>query len=345
MNCKICGVPQGLARGNAWHADGTISGRYPPYIKGTFFDVDEVNYLFRSLSDYLDYDISEIVAGGKHHDTKEYMSVMIEKLRESSGGKLPAVEDLYRMMLSPICIWGIAQVDFDSIDPLRTVIRVKHPYSIPLLRGDVAGAAYVVTGEEHQAEWEGDEEEGVIVVTLAESHSWAGSRVAEEAIFDAEPEAGELACERCEACGIPRAVGELFRWDEERCRIEERSTGRRYCFNNTNGITAVLRLLVSELGEDIEQKMTEIAREYSCALHNGIELEGELSSFPYRGWGKVTEVFTGMQERAVAVENPYNEILIAGRIWGMEEASAGSPLRISERSVEGKTLRLVFEPS
>jgi ribosomal protein S14 len=349
VNCEICGVPQGIARGNVWHADGTISGRYPPYIKGTFFDVDEVNFLFGDLSDYLDYDISEIVAAGKYHDTVEYMSVLIEKMREASGGNLPPREDLNRMMLYPICIWGIAQVEFESFAPERTVIKVKNPYSIPLFRGDVAGAADAVTGDAHKAEWQGDEQEGLIIVTPTGTESEAGERLDEAALSDTRPEAGELACERCEACGVPLAVGELFGWDVDICRIEERSTGSRYCYNNTNGITAVLRMLVSELGEELEEKMLELARDYSRSLYGGlvggIDMDRELSGFPYRGWGKVSEAFTGADERVVAVDNPFNELLLAGRIWGMEEVSTGSSLRVSERSVERERLRVVFEAS
>ena len=349
MNCEICGVPQGIARGNMWHADGTISGRYPPYIKGTFFDVDEVNFLFGAISDYLDYDISEIVAAGKYHDTVEYMSVLIEKMRESSGGNLPAAEDLNRMMLYPACIWGIAQFEYESSDPERTVIKIKNPYSIPLLRGDVAGAADAISGGAHKAEWQGDEHEGRIIVTPAEAGAESGRRVDEAAFSDTRPEAGELMCERCEACGVPLAVGEMFVWDEEICRIEERATGRRYCFNNTNGITAVLRMLVSELGGEIEEKILELARDYSRSLYGGLAGEfdvfDELSGFPYRGWGKISEAFTAAEESAVTVHNPFNELLLAGRIWGMQEAATGGSMRVSKRSVEKKQLHVVFEAS
>ena len=189
----------------------------------------------------------------------------------------------------------------------------------------------------------------MIILTLDETGAEAGGRVDEAAFSDTEPETAELTCERCEACGVPLAVGKMFRWDEEVCRIEERSTGRRYCFNNTNGITAVLRMLVSELGEDIEDKMVEIARDYSRSLYGGlvgrIDVESQLSGFPYRGWGKVSEAFAGAEERVVAVDKPFNELLLAGRIWGMQEASTGSSLRMSERSVEMERMRVVFEAS
>jgi hypothetical protein len=369
LYCKTCGIPLGISRGNVWHADGTISGRYPPYIKGTFFDVDEIGFLFGSLSDYMDYDIGDIVASGKYHDTKEYMTALIAKMREASGGELPPPEELYRTMLYPACIWGIADVEFSSTDLEKMTIRVKNPYSIPLLCGDVAGVAEVVMGQAHQAVWEGDRDEGLMHIFPAEAYAALSSRIDEGYLYGEESEADELACERCAECGAPAAVAGLFRWEESGCRIEERSTGRRYCFNNTRGITAVLSMLVEELGEDIEHRMVDIARDYSRALYAGggadldaagrggagrtggdggagpFEMGAELESFPYRGWGKVADVSAGGEELALSVENPYNNTLMAGRIWGMQEAASGISLGIAGRETAGKTLRLVYEPA
>jgi hypothetical protein len=349
LYCEVCGVPQGITRGNIWYADGTITGKYPPYIKGTFFDVDELNYLFRSLSEFLDYDISDIVASGKYHDAKEYMSAMIGKMKEASGGKLPPDDELYSMMLYPICIWGIAMVEFGERRPEKMVINVKDPYSAPLLCGDVAGVADAVTGREHTAAWEGDEREGVITVTPAQEYAETSERIDVGLQYDIEPDAEELACEHCEVCGAPAAVSELFWWERDWCRIEERASGRRYCFNNTQGITAVLGMLAEELGEDIEQKIVDISREYSRSLYEGrsesLDLADELGSFPYRGWGKVAEILALEDKRSLSVENPYNQILVAGRIWGMLEAAVGDSLHIESRIGEDTILRLAFEPS
>jgi Arc/MetJ-type ribon-helix-helix transcriptional regulator len=341
-----------------WHDDGSITGRFPPHIKGTFFDVNELGFLFRSLSDHMDYDIGDIVASGKYHDAREYMAALVEKMKEASGGKLPPDEELYRMMLYPICIWGIAEVEFSSIEAERMIIKVKEPYSIPLLCGDVAGVADVVTGREHMATWEGDEREGVMTVVPAAGFAGVSGLIDEESRYGLKHEAEELECERCEECGAPKGVSGLFKWERERCRIEERFSGRRYCFNNTQGITAVLVKLAGELGEDIEQKMVEIARDYSRSLYEdiagkpesnggrgGMGLETHLESFPYRGWGRVTELSEREKEWVVATVNPYSEIMLSGRIWGMVEASSGLDLRIADTTADGMALRLTFTPS
>ena len=349
LSCETCGIPRGISKGNVWRTDGSISGRFPPYIKGTFLDVEEINHLFRSLSDFLGFDIGGIVAGGKYHDAKEYMSALVEKMKESSGGKPPPPEEFYRMMLHPVFIWGIAEVRFVSIRPEKMVIEVKDPYSVPLLCGDVAAVADVVEGGEHRAEWDGDDQEGIMTVLPGVAFAQVGGRVEEETAVEVQPLTEELPCEACEECGAPRAVSELFRWEAGRCVITERGTGRRYCYNNSKGISAVLKLLVSELGEELDREMVDISRAYSCALYGGLaggfELEKELGSFPYRGWGRVREIASGTGELAVAVENPYNETLVVGRIWGMGEASRGCSLLLEEKTVEANVLRLAFKPS
>ncbi len=337
-----------------WHADGSITGRFE-HIKGTFFDVDELNFIFRALSDLVHYDISDIVASGKYHDAREYMAALVGKMKEASGGSLPPDKDLFRTMLYPVGIWGIAGVELLSVEEEKMVVRVKDPYSIPLLRGDVAGVVDVVKGREHTAVYEGDEREGVMTVFPAEGFARVGGLIAEGVPYGKEREAEELECERCRECGAPTRVSELFAWDVDRSRIEERFSGRRYCFNNTQGITMVLRMLAAELGEEVEQSMVEMSQEYARALYGGIagrpegnggrggmDLEAQLGSFPYRGWGKVTGISDSGDEWALVVENPYNETMLAGRIWGMVEASTGLDLRITERVADKSTLRLAL---
>jgi hypothetical protein len=349
LSCEACGVPLGISRGNVWYEDGTISGISPPYVKGTFFDVDELNYLFNSLSEYLGFDISEIVAGGKYHDTKQYMTAMIERMRESVDISSMPLEELHGIMLSPACIWGIAQAEVLSIESAVINARVRHPYSIPLLRGDMAGVTDVLTGKEHRAEWDGDEEEGIMTVFPAKAYSSTSKRLEERDKYGGIPEAAELACERCDVCGAPAALGRIFSWDDEICRIEEKATGRRYCFNNTNGVTAVLKMLIGELEEGLEQRMVDTAREYARALYGGVpggvELESELESYPYRGWGRVAGLSRSGEDLAIRVENPFNDILIAGRIMGLAEQCEGRSLCFAARAVTGNILNIALKPA
>jgi hypothetical protein len=298
----------------------------------------------------MDYDISDIVASGKYHDAKEYMSAMIEKMREASGGALPPDEELYRMMLHPICSWGIAAtVEFESFEAEKMVVSVKDPYSAHLLCGDVAGVADAVTGREHSASWDGDEQEGTMTVRPSRDFAETSERIDAGSQYGVAPDAEELACTRCEECGAPLEVSELLEWERDLCRIVERATGRRYCFNNTRGITVVLGMLGEELGEQIEPRMVDMSRDYSRSLYAGLaggfDKAAELESFPFRGWGKVTDILSAEGKSSLSVENPYNQILVAGRIWGMLEAAAGGSLRVEDRTSEDKRLRLAFGPS
>ena len=146
--------------------------------------------------------------------------------------------------------------------------------------------------------WEGDEREGVMTVVPAEGFAGKSGYFDESSGCGAEHAAPELECERCEKCGAPKGVSRLFVWEQDGCRIEERFSGRRYCFNNTRGITAVLRMLVEELGEDIEQKIVEISANMPFALEDivgkpegnggrgGMDLVAHLEQLPFAGMGK-----------------------------------------------------------
>ncbi len=349
MSENKCGIPAGISGGNVWHEGGFISGRYPPYIRGTFFDVDEINHLFQTLCSYLGYDIDDILAGGKYHDTKQYMAGMIGRVGESSGGKLPPAETLYRMMLYPTRVWGISEAEILSAEPGKKVVRSRNPYSIPLFCGDIAAVVDAVEGGESKAQWEGSEEEGIITVMPSDAYSRVNGRLREEMPQEELPVGEELECERCADCGAPAEVDKLFRWEEEQAMIFERETGRRYCFNNTNGIAGVLRLLVAELGEEVQEKMAEIVRDHARALYQGLEggmdPTRELGSFPYRGWGRAKASPGAGGEIAVEVENPYSNVLLTGRIWGLNEVARGGSLRLADRSEGDNLLQLVFVPS
>lgn len=346
MSAEKCGIPAGISSGNVWHEGGTISGRYPPHIKGTFFDVVEINHLFRSLSAYLGHDIDDILAGGKYHDTRQYMSAMIDRIGESTGGKLPPPEALYRMMLFPARVWGIAEAEIVEAEPERKMVRARLPYSVPLFCGDTAAVVDAIEGGESKAEWSGSEEEGTITIVPSDAYSRVNGRLREVESREETPTGEELECERCGECGAPLAVAELFRWDESGPLIFERATGRRYCFNNTNGISAVLELLVLELGEEVREKMLEMVREHTrglyAGLEGGVDAGKELESYPYRGWGRARAPLGDGEELTLEVENPYNAVLLTGRIWGMEEAVLGRALRLVDLSVSDDRLRLIL---
>lgn len=345
MYCEKCGIPTGIASGNVWYEGGFVSGRFPPYSKGTFFDVDELNHLFDTLADQLGYDIGDILAGGKYHDAKEYISALVGRMRESLGGKLPEPEALFGAVLMPTRIWGLADPTIVAIGPEELVLDVKNPYSIPLFCGDVAAANDALRGTETKAEWEGGTEKGTLTLVPSDAYASVDRRIEEESLIGVKPEGDELECERCEACGAPAAVGDLLRWDPGSFKIFEHATGRRYCYNNTNGVNAVLRLLAEELGEDVNLRMMEIVREHSRGLYAGlaagVDPGVELSGFVLRGWGRA-EARTSGKERSVEVTNPYSHILLAGRIWGLEEASGGERLRIAGMQADGDRLLVTF---
>lgn len=343
--CTACGVPEGISRGNTWWADGTVTGKFPPYIKGAFFDVEELSGLLRHLSRVLGYDVDHLAAAGKYHDAKEYTEALLERAAEA-GGRKPEVEVLYGNLAQSVRLWGIAAVEIVDVEGPVKVLKVENPYSIPLLCGDVAAVAAAAEGGEYRARWEGGDAAGLLVVEPGEAYSEQAGRVAEEIYAGEEPMVGELQVERCRRCGAPLLLSRTFRWEPEKGFIVEAGTGRRYCFNNTNGVTTVLDLLVEELGTEVEEEMVRKVREYSRRIYREHREAAAVlpSTFPVRGWGLFRREQAG-EETAVTVSAPFSRRLLAGRLWGWEEARRGREL-VEERETSPRgDLVLRFRPA
>jgi len=342
-----CGIPLGISRGNVWHADGTISAKHPPYIRGTFFDADELNYVFDSLSGRLGYDVHDLVAAGRYRDSNQYMVSFMERLKEASGGRLPDRESMYRTMVEAARLWGLADVEGFDLEKMKAAVR--NPYSVPLFCGDLAAVVAAVEGWEVRAKWEGDEVQGMITLEPSAFYVNKLECVEQELPAFIEPAAEELSCERCDSCGAPKAVSEIFRWEIEKGKIVERSTGRCYCFNDTNGMVAVFRRVVCELGKEIDQLFIDIAREYSRELYSGLRgvfsSAEELESFPLRGWGILSESVAEGRHRTIMINDPYCENLLPGRVWGMIEAEAGFSLNMAKSIAPEGSMELVFIPA
>ena len=337
MNCNSCGIPLGIGSGNIWRANGIITGRYPPYIRGAFFDVDELNNLFDSISDRIGFNVSRIVTEGKQQDAKRYMSSLLLRMREREIAT--DVLALENAIATYARAWGLADVRVLPAKPgMAAEFEVKHPYSLPLFLGDAGGVVEAIEGQRTMAVWEGTGEEGVIHVKYAEEEPELERRIKAEIEVGIEStEGGGITYEYCPECEAPLDLARIFAWELEKASIVERSTGKRFVLTNTNGIVAVIRQLLAELGEDVSALILEIERDYARDLYSGAEggfyLEREFDGFPLRGWGRPLLPGEANGKVTVVLRNPFNDHMIAGRIWGMLEVS------------EKKSYSLIWTPS
>jgi hypothetical protein len=116
----------------------------------------------------------------------------------------------------------------------------------------------------------------------------------------------------------------------------ERETGKRFILHNTNGFTAVVRVLREELGDEINAIITEISREYAREYYMSIgddtSMDAELLKFPLRSWGRLARMLRWDKGYRLRIANPYSQPVMAGRLWGLVEVFEGRPFSIQDLS-------------
>lgn len=126
--------------------------------------------------------------------------------------------------------------------------------------------------------------------------------------------------------------------------ITERRSGRRFIFDNTRGITAVMRILVEELGEEVERSLLEIsrgyARDYYLGIDGGLDVDAEFARLSLWGWGLPTRLDGSNGDHRLEIVNPFYGPVMAGRVWGLVEAASGKAFDLAEH-VSGDNLVLL----
>mgnify|MGYP005836331977 CR=1 FL=1 len=332
--CSRCGLPSGIGRGNVWHSNGVITASYPPHIRGTLYDVEELNHLFPTISERIGFDITRLVVEGKRKDGKRYTDALIRNL-EATGNKLTPLE-IYKLIARFCRYWGLGMsevIDYREGETLS--LRVSRYYSDPMSRGDWAGVFEAVEKKRGEANWKEGAEGEVVEVVAVEGEPELEERIEQEVELGIPCEdEGDLQYQHCPECSVPLEISRQFSWDADQANVLEKISGKRFILHNTNGIVAVVRVLREELGEDIDGIIIDIsrhyAREYYTSLGEETSLDSELMKFPLRSWGRPTRLVEDEEGYRVRIVNPYSSPVVAGRMWGLLETFGGHDLTLSE---------------
>jgi len=345
--CSDCGLPKGIGRGNIWHSNGVITARYPPYIRGTLYDVGELNNLVSKLSERMDFDITPLVVEGKRRDGVRFTDSLLGNLKEMGAEPPPSIE-IYRMVCRFCATWGLGRVEVGEYkEGERGSLKVEDVYSIAMFSGDAAGTFESVERKRMDVKWHGDAASGVLELVASEGEPEMEQRIEQEVEMGIPClEEGDLEYRLCPECGAPLEISAQFEWDESRARITERDSQKRYILHNTNGIVAVVRSLREELGEEVEAIITDISRAYARDYYSGISkdtsLDAELHKFPLRSWGRPTRLLRRKASHNITVINSYSPPVVAGRLWGLLEAFEECDLALEELREEEGVLDLVL---
>jgi len=345
--CSHCGLPKGVGRGNVWHSNGVITARYPPYIRGTLYDVEELNNLVSRLCERMGYDITPLVVEGKRRDGVRFTGSLLGNLRDMGAGLPPTIE-IYRMVCRFCATWGLGRVEVAEYEEgEKGSLKVEDVYSIPMFSGDAAGTFEAVEKKRMDVEWHGDAADGLLELVASGGEPVREQRIEKEMEMGIPClEEGDLEYRLCPGCGAPLQVSAQFEWDEDRARITERDSGKRYILHNTNGIVAVVRSLREELGEEVDAMIADISRAYARGYYSGIRedtsLDAELLKFPLRSWGRPTRLHRKGDGFKLTLINPFSAPVAAGRLWGLLEAFEEGDLVLEELGEKEGLLELTL---
>ncbi|MBC7247929.1 MAG: hypothetical protein H5T73_09140 [Actinobacteria bacterium] len=332
--CSRCGLPKGIGRGNIWHANGVVTASVPPHIRGTLYDVEELNSLFPALSERIGFDITRLVIEGKRKDGRRYADSLIRNL--ATTGHEPSPLEVYNLVARFCKYWGLGLAEvLDYREGERLTMRISGYYNDPMSRGDWAGVFEAAEKRRGEPVWKDEPTRETLDIVATEGEPELEQRIEQEVELGIPCEdERDLQYEQCPECGVPLEVPRQFSWNADEALILEKISGKRFILHNTNGIAAVLRVLREELGEEIDRMVMDISRDYARGYYRSLKgessLDAELMKFPLRSWGRPTKLARKGDHFRIAVVNPYAPSIVAGRMWGLLETFSGRELALGE---------------
>ncbi|MBN2027645.1 MAG: hypothetical protein JW854_12885 [Actinobacteria bacterium] len=344
--CGNCGLPSSIGKGNMWHANGVITASYPPHIRGTLYDIDELNALFPAISERIGFDITRLVVEGKRKDGKRYADSLARNIKEK--GREPAPVEIYEMIARFCSYWGLGLVSVaEYVEGERLTLGVRNVYSEPMYMGDWSGVFEAMEKRRGDPRWRDEDVHDMIDVVAVEGEPELEVRIEQEIELGIPvDDEGDLQYRHCPECEVPLEISKQFSWDADDANIVERDSGKRFILHNTNGFAAVVRVLREELGDEIDGIITGISRDYAREYYQGIggetSMDAELMKFPLRSWGRPTRLLRSNNGYGIRIANPYSSPVLAGRLWGLVETFEGRTFSLQVRGEEEGVLDLAL---
>jgi len=323
--CGTCSVSKRAAKDLTWQSNGTITEARDPDHRMVLADVEGLNQLFANIEGLIGVSIQNIITESKARATQEFTRQLIRGWRGTVVRRLGlgiVIKNVAGLAKS-LGYGGIEILDVNWKDD-RIDFRLRDPYSVPLMCGDLRGATETVKNVVGTVEPEQESEDTWIVRgRLSPPPSGMEERLAPP---PEKTRPGNISYRLCPACGAPRAISD-FSWDLERGIITNRATGIRHAFVGPGGIQAVFDELSSELGDTIPETIIEAQRMRVASLDHSAwkafgfgefrEMLGKM------GFGNLASLEVSDGSYEVTIENASLPLMIVGTAAGALESVTG----------------------
>jgi len=336
LKCPSCGFPFMFSRIIRWNNSGTISERMMPDLRAVLLEADLFNALFARIEEKMGIPLSHLVFEAQRNAAKEVIDGVLNKFPFSLGRLGYNKKLVVRVFCTVAIVTGQSYAKPVRYRPGRGgEALIRNPYNRELMAAIILGAFESLEQKPFEHTWMEIDGDDVIAITVSEHKP----EVSERLVVNLPPlKPGNLTYPRCRICGVPSELSYL-RWRENDGVIMDTRRNVRMAFLDGYTPTTVFRELEKELGEDIYPVIIKAQKETTHRHLDELKLitrEDRLSPKGNRGiyekilaplplWGQGNPVRLEQDHGylQVAVENPYNEHLLAGHMAAIFEAVEG----------------------
>jgi hypothetical protein len=332
--CRECGVPIQVSKGQTWQANGVIAETKDPDHRMVFFESENLQNVYKNIEDTIGVSIERIVVESQSRSTRQYLEKLISPvLRKLLALFYPGL--IARRMADIARLYGygelsvldlrIQRIPFADHKGDYAVNSVRNPYSIYRLSGDNLGGMEAAAGRACTVDRELTDDNTYRITIRAGSHPpELKERLGRKQYVQ---KSGNIELERCPSCGIPLGVAR-FQWDLENGIIADRDSRRRMAIFGPGAADAAFEDLEAELGETIPETVIDAQRQYVKAsmrsedYHNFTsELEKVLA---LRGVGMLARFEADDKHISVTIKNSCLHLWMVGIIQGLFELGTGN---------------------
>ena len=334
--CPVCGIPWVTSFMLRWRQNGTITMFLNEDFRAVVMRHSQVTNLVQRLNEKLGTSIEHIVFEAQRNAAKMTFDNTFDGIPgvrlalRSNHVKRTVVE--YFNLIAVAC--GQCNSETLFYEPgKRGIARMQNLFYMPMMAAYVVGAFESLEGFPFDSEWV---EAGPDTYEITVDASSAKPEVAERMQLEVTHVlSGCNKLEKCPRCRAPRALAD-WDYDMEEGTITDMRTGARVFLLDGFGFSAVFRELIAELGEEVQEVLVDVQREWtvehlgqlgfaaSDEALSGEDLEKAyrdyLANMPLDGMGNPVSFEMIGSNIEVTIENPYNVFILAGTLEGLYEA-------------------------
>ncbi len=357
--CRKCGFHYIMAKLFSWNDNGTITMRNFPDMRTVIIESDFIDELFSRVEAQMGVSLRHIVFEAQVNASIRAVDTQLSRplFRQGRRGSF---KHIGAWVNSRIPIWsGMGYTRTVLYEPgKRYEAVVANPFSKELLGAIILGSFISLEKRPFTHSWRKVDGHEILVLEAAESRPEVSERL-DIGFPPAKP--GNLQLERCRACGTPAALSYL-RWNEDQGIIIDSRRGVRVTFLDGYVPTLVIRELAEEIGEELLHPLVmEAEKDYTKAHVRSLGIADTAPRFysweernavyrqvmemlPLWGQGNPVDFQHGNGWLRVTVENPYNDLLLAGRMAGVFEMVEGLEAEVSWERPDEATLTCSVAP-